>query len=379
LAIFAAAFFWWDARRPENCYRRGRRALEAGDRQTVLRESRRLIALPEFEPQGRLLFGLLLAHSGQPAEALPQLQRAAQAESIAVEALTAGAECYYALGRYREAVETARAALARDDAALDARRWLAAAYYDLGASVNAAAELERLSAQAPNDPRPERLLALIDKDNEAFAQAVGHYRESLKRDPDQFERSAIRLELAESLVKLGRFDEARETLRDDDRTPAALTLAARCEQSLGRIGQAEDLLRKALAIDPSDLSANLLLGTLLLSEGRADEAARALEEAAARAPYSSQAHFYLSQVYARRGKKDQAAAQVALMHETQAVEREFSDLHQTASQSPFDADVRYRLGVLAGRLGKPDLARMWFRSVLALDPGHTEARTALEE
>ena len=345
----------------------------------MLRESRRLIAIPEFETQGRLLFGVFLAHSGQPAEALPQLQRAAQSEATVVEALTAAAECYYTLGRYREAVETARAALIRDDGALDARRWLAAAYYDLGASGNAAAELERLSAQAPHDPGPERLLALIDKDNEAFAQAVVHYRETLKRDPRQSGRSTILMELAESLVKLGRFDEARDILRGEDQTPAALTLVATCEQSLGRIDEAEDLLRKALAMDPTDLSANLLLGTLLLSEGRTEAAARALEEAAARAPYSSQAHFYLSQVYARQGKKDEAAAQIALMHDTQAVEREFSDLHQTASQNPFDADVRYRIGVLAGQLGKPKLARMWFRSVLALDPGHTEARTALEE
>src|SRR5262245_50218722 len=57
-AAALAGGLWWNSLRPENCFRRGRRALQTGDRATVFREVRRLLDTPDFEPQGRLLAGL---------------------------------------------------------------------------------------------------------------------------------------------------------------------------------------------------------------------------------------------------------------------------------------------------------------------------------
>jgi tetratricopeptide (TPR) repeat protein len=345
----------------------------------VLRESRRLIGTPGYEPQGRLLVGLLFARSGRAVAALQELQHAARSEVTAVEAMTAAAECYYSLGRYVEASDVARTALARDAQALDARRWLAAAYYDLGAMDMAAAELEYISTSAPGDARPERLLGLIDKDGERFQDAAAHYRESLRRDPYQPDRATIMFELAESLVKLSRFDDALETLRKCDRTAPTLTLEAACELGLGRMDEAENRLRRALEYDPLYLPANLQHGAWLLLQGRTEEAVGVLEGAVRLAPYGRQPHFQLSQAYALQGEHEKAAEQVRLMRDCEAVEREFADLHKAASQKPDDAEVRYRLGVLAGKLAKPQLARMWFRSVLAIEPNHARARAALAE
>src|SRR5262245_12671454 len=166
LAMVFLVGWWWYALRPENCYQRGCRALTAGDRQTVIRESRRLIGTPGFEPQGRLLSGRLLLSERRPADALAELQRAVHDPATAVEALIAAAECHYLLGQYLQAIGAGRAALERNTAALDARRWLAAAYYDLGATPYATLELEAISAAAPSDPRPDRLLGLMCKDNQ---------------------------------------------------------------------------------------------------------------------------------------------------------------------------------------------------------------------
>jgi tetratricopeptide (TPR) repeat protein len=351
--------------------------LLARDRRTVIRESERLINTPGFEPYGRLLAGLQFARTGRPDKALPELVEAAKGEATAVEAMTVAAECYYAMGRFVEAMETALATLERDSEALDARRWLAAAYYDLGATVSAAEELEKISAQAPHDPRSERLLGLIGKDTERFGLAVEHYRESLRRDPDQPDRQEILVELAESLVKLSRFEEAQEILSESDPSATALTLAAECAQNLGQTEAAQDRLREALNLDPEHVPAHLRRGTLLLSLGRTDEAIDALREAVRLAPHSSQPHFHLSQAYGRKGEREKAARELKRMQQVQALEREFADLHETASANPNDADVRYRIGVLAAKLHKPDLARLWFRAALALDPQHAPARTAL--
>jgi len=379
LALVIAVAWLWNAQRPENCYRRGRRALAAGERQAVIRESRRLLASPGFEAHGRLLAGMLLAREEQPAEALHELQAAAQDEATAVDALTAAAGCLYALGRYADAAGVARDALRRDDSALDARRWLAAALYDLGVTVDAATELKAIAARAVGDPRPDRLLGLIDKDNERFADAVEHYRESLRRDPRQPDRPTVLAELAESLVRLGRFDEALVVLGECNRTAPVLSLEAECLQSQGRLEDAEERFRESLANDPQYFPACLKRGTLLLTLSRAEDAAGALEMAVRLSPNSSQAHFYLSQAYSRQGLRDKADNELRLMKESQALEREFTDLHEEAARRPDDADIRCRIGKLSRQLGKPELARLWFRAALALEPGHAEARAALDE
>src|SRR5262249_48710370 len=154
-------------------------------------------------------------------------------------------------------IETARAALDRNQGALDARRWLAAALYDLGATAHAVQELEAIAAAAPGDFQPHRLLGLIAKDNEQFNEAVAHYRESLRRNPVQPDRPAVLVELGESLVKLNLYEEALQTLGECDRTAAVLTLEAACKQSLARTDEALDELHAAVAMDPAYFPARL--------------------------------------------------------------------------------------------------------------------------
>jgi tetratricopeptide (TPR) repeat protein len=338
---------------------------------------RELLEAPGFESQGRLLAGWLHAREGKPAEALEELQFAVDDETTAVEAMTIAAGCYYALGQFVAAIETARAALIRDQGALEARRWLAAACYDLGRTAEADAELKLISEQAPNDPRPDRLRGLIGKDYSEFGAAIDRYRESLRRDPHQPDRGEILAELAESLVNLGRIDEAVETLRECDRTAPVLTLEAECAESQGRIDDALARVQEALTLDPNYLRASLKRGTLLLLSGSTEEAVVVLEDAVRQAPYSSQAHFNLAQAYMRRGDTEKADVQLQLRRETEKDEQRFPELHKVADEQPNDPEVRYELGVLARKLGKPDLAQMWFRSVLAIAPRHALARAAL--
>src|SRR5262249_28077272 len=152
---------------------------------TAMRESQQLIRTPGHEPRGRLVAGLIWLRDGEPHLALPELERAISDKTTAAEALSAGANCFYLLGRYAEAIRVSQQALQRDPQDLDARRCLAAAFYDLGAAADAAEQLEQISAAAPGDSRPERLLGSIEMDNERFAEAVAHFRESLRRDAHQ--------------------------------------------------------------------------------------------------------------------------------------------------------------------------------------------------
>ena len=370
---------WWQGSRPEARYQRGLEAFERGKTQTLFPLSRELRSTPGYEPHGHLLAGLLLARSGRPVEALEQLKHAAHHDATAVRALTAAAECYYLTGHLVEAKEASLAALARDDSALEARRWLAAAYYDLGASLHAIDELQRISVEDGADPRPHRLLGLLFKDQDQFSRAVVHYRHALERHPRPSDAAEMRQELAESLVKLRRFDEALETLGECDETPDILSLRAECLFATDRTDEAQRAVERTLEFAPNHLHALKLKGAILMSIHQPAAAAQVLQRAVRAHPHDGSAHFQLSQAYARLGKSNEALAQLELMKQTQAVERELLELHERAMNEIDNADVRFRIGELSRWLHRPKMALLWFNAALSIDPVHEPARAALDE
>jgi tetratricopeptide (TPR) repeat protein len=370
---------WISQTTPAASFRRGRAALISGDRAIVLRESEALVKVRGHEAEGWLLRGLLLVRQGQLDQAIVYLQRAAEDKSVAVEANTAAAQCFYMSGLYLQAIDASQKALAQDSSCLDARRWLASAYYDLGALTHAVTELELIAAAAPDDARPGRLLGLIAKDGELFSRGVEYYQQSLERDPHQPELQSVLAELAECQIRLNQFDDALATLRDCEPTAAVLTLQADCQSGLGRLDEAHGLLKRALTLDVKYFPARLAQGKLYLDQEKIEESIQALTEAVKLNPHSSQAHFQLSQALRRSGDEARSDDELRQMREIQAMEREFTDLHDTAAANPNDADVRYRTGELARRLGKPQLARIWFRAALAIDPNHVKSRLAIRE
>lgn len=361
---------------PEKAYRRGRAALVTGDREAVIREAELLIQTPKYQSHGWLLKGLLLSRVGKLDQAIAYLEKSAQNELLAVEANTVAAQCFYQSGLYLQAIHASERALQQDERYVDARRWLAVAYYDLGAIANATEELKRISAEAPTDPRPTRLLGLIAKDSESYSDAIKYYRESLTRDPNQPE---ILLELAECQVKENQPADALETLKQCEPSAPVLTLMAECLISLGQTQGAHDRLNDALKKDPKNFSALLVLGKLYLDQGRNSQALEVLTNAVQLEPHDSQAHFQLSQAMRRMGDRTGADLQLVKMQELQALEREFSSLHTEAANHPNDAALRIRAGEVARRLGKLKLARLWFRAALAIDPADQKSRTELNE
>jgi tetratricopeptide (TPR) repeat protein len=364
---------------PEGLYRQGREALIEGDRVRVLEIAEQLLKTAGLEPQGNLLKGLILARAGMRDEAIVCLQRAAINPKLAVEANTITARCCYESGRYLHAIDAALHALQQDPHALDARRWLASAYYDLGAVSEATTEMEHISAHDPTDARPDRLLGLIAKDSELYLKAISHYRKSLERDPRQSGVEQVLIELAESQTKVDQFEEALTTLKNASRSAATLTIQAQCNTSLGRFELAESQLIEAMAIDPQYSPAKLAMGKRMLDEGRAENAAQILVVARQLEPFNREIQLQLSQAFRAMGRTEEADVALKRMLEIQAWEREFSDLHDQVASHPDDAEIRYRTGELANRLGKSQLAVLWFRAALSIDPSHSRSREALQQ
>jgi tetratricopeptide (TPR) repeat protein len=210
------------------------------------------------------------------------------------------------------------------------------------------------------------------KDFENYAAAVAFYRESLRRSQQQPDHNQILIELADCQINLQQHDPALETLSGCVPHPERWVREAECHYGQGRADVANALLQQALNEDPAHLAGLLLAGTIALERGDIDSAVEAFSRAVVAWPRDYTANFKLSQALRRAGRNEQADRVAQTADEIKRTREEFSGLHETAGEQPNNADVRCRLGILANQLGRPDLARVWFRAALAIDPAHAE-------
>src|SRR5262249_4722758 len=136
---------------------------------------------------------------------------------------------------------------------MDAHRGLAAVFYDLGATREAEEHLREVARLDPTDGRPHRLLGLIYKDMDQAEQAGDYYREGLPPNVRGSTGQAVRMELAEVLVRLSRYDEALEYIEGKEPTPGdvgkAVALRAECFWGQGRTAEARRLVEEAMNLD----------------------------------------------------------------------------------------------------------------------------------
>jgi tetratricopeptide (TPR) repeat protein len=358
-------------------FQRALAALDRGDPNGVRKELPGWPASPAYEPHRHFLAGGLLILEGQPALALDELGYAANTPELQVRTLTLAGQALYQLGQQFEAITPLTRAVAADDKAVDAHRWLASCYYDLGAIHQALSHLEIIAQLAPQDARPHRLIGLMHKDFEHYDEAIAAYRESLRRNPTQAAAADIQFEMAECQVKQRKYVEALETLAKCSDTPPTWVLSAECRHATGQQEQATELVDRALAKAPDALAPLLLAATFDLEGDRVPQAVERLEKAVAKHPRDYEAHFKLAQAYRRAGQDDKAVAAAKTSEELKSLRDVFTQLHQQAADAPQDANLRFRLGQTALALGRPDLAQVWFRMALAINPSHSAAAAEL--
>ncbi len=343
-------------------------ALDRGDWGEVRQTARELKSMQPSSPQAAFLRGAMLLEKGDYYPALDELEKSRQAASLESAALTLAGEAWYHLGRHVEAQAALVNVLKQEPDSLEAHRWLAASYYDLGIIDKASIHLKRASELDPNDPRPLRLLGLIHKDFEQYDEAIPFYQESLRRKSNQPDAEEVRLELAVCQIKSRRYRDALATLVHCSGQPAASVLHAECLHALGQIASARALLARALKDDPDNLDGLLLQGTLELEDEKPQLAVEALRSAIKAHPKDYTAHFRLAQAYSTAGEQQLSEAEHAVAEKIRVVRHEFSQLHKAAWQRPNDVQVRLRLAALARELDRPDLAEVWLRSAAALQP-----------
>lgn len=359
---------WWHARRPSQRFARALAAVDAKRFEQVQRELDALENTAGYTTQCHFLRGVLLLQQERFFPALDEFGHTVDDPQLRVRTLILSGEALYRVQNFQAAIGLLAQVLSTEPDSLDAHRWLAAAYYDLGLTTEALQHMVRVSELDPSDARPHRLMGLIQKDFENYAAAVKSYRESLRRNPQQPDREALLLELAECQLEMHQHQDALASLAECRPAPNRWALEAECHYGSGDLAEARRLVEQTLEAAPANLRALFLQGTIFLDEGNAEAAVKVLLQAVAAYPKDYTVRFKLGRAYRRLGDSENADAQARIADEIKRLRLQFSKLHETAAAEPNNADVRCQLAILANQLDRPDLARVWFQAALAIDP-----------
>lgn len=161
--------------------------------------------------------------------------------------------------------------------------------------------------RSPND---DDAWALLAESHDALgrpAEAARAWRIALRHQPGQVSWSAA---LARSLKAAGQTDQARAVLSTaSSGSDNVATLIALAHESLAqsRYTEAEQALRKALAIAPASNDAAAPLGALLMDSGRTEEGRKMIDAVLARDPDHREAQLSLARHLANTGDRAGAA------------------------------------------------------------------------
>ncbi len=396
-AMAAVATVWMTRADRADPQQRFERALEAArleEWSTVTAVTRELLTLPEFEHHCTLLLGLRLASDGHFESALKNLRRASEKPETELPALAAAGRTLYLLQRYREAITTLQKAISLDATHDDAHRFLASAYYDIGAMDDALNVLERVVQFAPDDFRAYRFRAIILQDFERYGEALTQWNAAIDRaqlNPEFLVYCQLRK--GECLMRLRRYDEADTTLDSIgldsigsavDGLPAgefrAQIFAARAEVCLAlrRFDESSKFAAESLTLSPGNVAATLTAVRLAEERQRTDEAVPLLKSAIDRHPREAQLHARLADVYATAGQTEQATSARSRSVELMALQTQFTEFHQQAIERPDDVAVRLRLAETAELLGRTSIAGMWYQAAAGLAPQDAEVLQAFQ-
>lgn len=177
-------------------------------------------------------------------------------------------------------------------------------------------ELQRLVAADPLNTGYGYWLARLDYDSGQYAAAIDRLKSVIQREPS-FMRAYDNLGLCyEALNRpdeaIGQYREAIRRAREaGEKWPWPFLNLAILLKNSGQIEESEALLHEALQADPAFAPALYHLGTILEGSDRTEAAVQALVRAAAADQAYAEPHFALSRIYRRQGRIAEADAALA--------------------------------------------------------------------
>ncbi len=227
------------------------------------------------------------------------------------------AEMYWKAQRTHEAVTEAQALLKRDPNDLQSRRLLGRIYLrslgDFNAGNGQSEVVERAIEQYaetyrldPSDSESALWLARLYRLRNEHDKAETVLRGMLKEDPD--DEPAIE-QLTQLLLDEGKAPEAIALLEDVTKrspSPAMLDLLGDAYTQSHDLANAESAYRKAVELDPSELSHQRGLGQTLMAEEKYREALEVYQKLTELMPDDADVYLRLAQIYRELHQLDKA-------------------------------------------------------------------------
>jgi tetratricopeptide (TPR) repeat protein len=256
-------------------------------------------------------------------------------------------------------------------------RLLAEAYVELGRQADANRAIYRARRRSPYTPYGDPLVdelaresrnavLLLRLSSEASLEMNAEWSEFLTRRALEFapDNPDVVVKLARVLRTVGRNEEALVYFEKyHAMVPGDLQGLAHigsCLSALGRFGEAESYLRRAVA-GLDDPITHYNLGLLLAVTERVDEAIVHYREALARDPMHAEARLNLAAALARQGRMEVAAR----------------ELERLVADDPENALARTNLGLVLVQQGRVPRAKAELQEALRLEPRMTPAAEAL--
>ncbi len=311
------------------------------------------------------------------------------------EALLVKGKIDMAQGRAKDSIGSLQAALETRPDWAQAHFLLGSALALQGDRTAARSELARAVELDATIVDARRLLAQIHQDMGEHSYAVEEARKYLRERPGD---ARARITLAQSLVSLGKRDEAMrelEAIPADARTPEVLFafgqlyLAAgqleparsTLEQALAQKPDSPDILKSLLALDlkenrfeesvkriqaaveakPDDGRLQGLQGTVALAAGKGDEAEVAFKKAVEFSPNDLGAYQRLATFYGRTGRLPEAV----------------TTYEKALQANPDKAEIHYMLGVLYEYSAQREKAVERYEDAIRRNPDLGEAKNNL--
>lgn len=302
----------------------------AGDSVTAARakldEQQKQLADPAFRAKAE---GLAAVEAGQGGKAVAELQKAVSANHADSEAVGALGQAYSQRGDRARAVAQLEKAIALDpqsdnrgkwDSLLKVNRyWLLIQQGDAALKANNVAQAERYYQQARSTDNTDSyaVLGLGDaavarKDN---AAAERYYRQALRMDSGNSNavRGLANIYRAESPEKADQFIQSlpasqRRSIDDIERSLNNEKLAQQAEQleNQGHYGQAAEIQRRRLALDPGNVWITYRLSRDLYSAGQRSQADTQMRQLANQKPGDPE-QVYANALYLSGNDQDRAA------------------------------------------------------------------------
>lgn len=231
-----------------------------------------------------------------------------------------------------------------------------------GDPETAVSELSRVLDQSPQNIQARLSLANLHLRLNRTDAAIAELEKLLQFYPDNAQGKAL---LGEALFTRGDVDKSLALFTDLDARQGGnvenvlrkgILLAAK-----GQTAQAEAALRQAVAIDPGDMNARLVLSTFCKLQGRIEDAMAALD--------------VTDEDPTKQALAYNAKAQIRLQQER--LEETRSLLAQAQNVNPDLAVTYHNLAQLAFQTGNAEEAIVWHRQFLAKHPDDVDANIAL--